>query len=476
MRCATMKMFKVCMQSNEKSVIDGIHDITTSVIRMSPIDEYLQELVQVSKLPNDQERIIRLANVFNLDPKLNGWILRINNGPSSVNVDIDAYNLFEDEWPAFNELAKSFIFLASQLNPWSCLESFDLYTSFLNDLSVAFNNNARGFLLSAVVRDSINVILPLLMKLDYQLYYKENFSTPRLTYLALIVLKLFNHIRSQINDINPAKKNLILFISNKLCLIYFRIGNPLLCRNIFSNMNNANLQFKSFPLVAQMQYRFYLSKFYLIKDQLVDSLGHLTWCLTNCPVTSTNNVVKILKYLIPVGIVVGKCPNFAFITQTYFPNGNVPTYMHTYQSISKAVRGGNFQIFSLCIHQQRQYLKDASILLMLKNKSKVIILRNLIQKVWLYSGKPSNLDYDAVKYALKLSLGTSSDLFENVNAIDDLVTENVFVALIDQNLLKGKLFPRLRKVALSKTDAFTRIDLINETRFLSNAKSDAWMN
>ena len=450
---------------------------------MDVVHEYLNELASASKssAPN---QITQLTKLLNLNPHINSWIVRlnqaniVNNGDISTAVSkvVDDYNLYDNEWLAFNEVVVSFVRLCNQMNVWSSLESFDLYTTFLLDLSVAFNNNSRGHLLSFLVKDVINVILPLLIKLDYQLYYKEFCTRPRLTYLASILLKLFNNIRSQIND--TPKKTIILFVSNKLCLVYFKLSNPLLCRNIFSNMNNANLKFTGFSRLEQVQYRFYLAKFYLIKDQLVDGYRHLEWCLENC--SGRSNSIRILKYLLPVGMVIGKVAKYEVILGL-LNNQKVP-FLPIYYELDLSLRQGNYQRFNDVIVTHSQYLKDENLLLMLINKSKLIILRNLVHKTWQITGRPSNLDYDAVKIALQTSLGPNIErlkptfpIFQDIINIDDHVIENVFITLIDQNLLKGKIFPRLRKVALSKSNAFAKIDEINFMRF-GNSKLDNWMN
>ncbi|KAK6459484.1 uncharacterized protein RJT20DRAFT_16641 [Scheffersomyces xylosifermentans] len=456
---------------------------------MDIVNSYLGEIAAIAGVPNQQHQIKQITSLLSLDPASNPYIVRFN----SINVQleddqiskaIDAHNIFNDEWLAFNEVVLSFIRLSNQLNPWSSLESFDLYGTFINDLSVAFNNNNRGYLLSYLVRDSINIILPVARKLDSQLYIKEHCGRPRMTYLASILLKIFNNIRSQINDVNQYKKTIILYISNKLCSIYFQIDNPLLCRNIFSNMNNANLNFKSFSRNEQVQYRYYLAKFYLIKSQVIDSYDHFLWCLLNCPSSSINNINHILKYLLPISLIIGKIPNFDYINQVYYRGVPPPAFLPLYAHLSANIKSGNFKSFNDTVVANYQYLKENNMLLLLVNKSKVIILRNLVKKVWINTGRPTNLDYDAVKLGVKLSLGPdigslalTLPIVSSVDTLDDdAVIENIFITIIDQNLLKGKIFPRLRKVALSKTGTFPKVDDINIMKFSSNRKSDSWMN
>ena len=300
---------------------------------MEVLDTYLNEIFQCSNSPVN-EQLIRLSNLLNINPAINPYIVRINNLPflqdKYLNDLIDGKHFYKDEWLAFNEVVISFIRLSNQLNPWSSLESFDLYTTYINDLSVAFNNANRGYLITYLVKNTIRFVMPIATKLDYQLYYKENCMKPRLAYLASILLKIFNNIRSQLSgDASDttikvsSKSSIILYIGIKLCQTYFKLSNPLLCRNIFSNMNNANLVMGKYDMNEQIQYRFYLGRFYFLKNQLVDAYTHLLWCLQRCPaVTDSSNITRILQYLIPISIAIGKRPNFNFLQQMYYSSPN----------------------------------------------------------------------------------------------------------------------------------------------------------
>ena len=434
---------------------------------MDTVKVYLNEL----GTEPSSETILRLLS---LNPEQNPWILRLNLADLVTDEQISgAVSTFNDEWLAFNELVISFVKFANQLDPWSILKSFDMYTTFLNDLSIAFNNSNRGSMLSQLVINTVNIVLPWALKLDYQLFYQEFCTRPRLTYLASILLKIFNNIRSQINDPNQKdKKSIILFTSNKLCFVYFKLSNPLLCRNVFSNMNNANLQFKSFKLIEQVQYRYFLGKYYLIKDQLNDSLANFLWCLEQCPLASQSNAMKILENLLPVSLVLGKNPNFNYISQT-FPLSNQAEFVKIYHQLHTQIKSGNIEQYFEVVNQHQQYLKQRNVLLMLSNKSKILLLRNLVKKIWIIRGRPSSLDYDDIIAGLRVSGGTHIKQF--INEIDDFIIENIFISLIDENLLRGKIFPRLRKIALSKTNTFNKVDEIYYTRF-SYHHSDQWMN
>lgn len=437
------------------------------------MNQLLQETKKLSQLPNKQQ-VYQYSRLFNINPHYNPVIAQINNEQelerSKLNDIVDNLNLYDGDWLAINEMVISFIRMSNQLNPWSLLESFDLYIKFLEDLTTAFINQ-KGWVLIDLVKLSINFIIPMANKLDLQLFYKESCSRPRLSHLASILLKIFNNIRSQTNEENRMKTKIILFIGNNLCKLYFKILNPLLCRNVFTNINTLDLSLIDFNKYEILQYRFYLSKFYLIKNQFIDSFQHLEWCLINYPVQKdSKNITKIIELLIPVAILIGKKPNFQFLILTYFIQ--VPSFIKIYQDLHNALQMGYYQRLKQVIDNNYQYFKQKHLLITIESKSLLILLRNLFKKIWIMSGKPLKLEYDQLLTALIMS-----DL---PVAKDDLVIENLLVNLIDQNMLKGKIFPRLRVVSLAKTGVFPYVDEINFIKFGNGNASklnpnDSWL-
>ncbi|EGW31020.1 uncharacterized protein SPAPADRAFT_62915 [Spathaspora passalidarum NRRL Y-27907] len=421
---------------------------------MNIVSQYIQEVNNTKKLP-PHDQITQLSVLLSIDPRINHYINEIHNSQQAIPSDITT--AYDDDWSAFSIVVSSFLKLSHELDPWSLLVSFDLYTSYISDLSVAFSNNRYGWLLSNVIRQTINQIIPWAVKMDLQLYYQEHGGKYRLNYLASILLKMFNNIRSQINDINKHKRDIILYLGNKLCFIYTRINQPLLCRNIFSNMNNTNLNLSDFKPIEQLQYRYYLSKFYLIKYQLLDSFNHLQWCLLNINTSSVKNLRLVLELLLPVSLIIGKVPNFAYVRQLLPPKDQ--WWMEMYYQMSLLIRLGDIHGCLRLIESNHEYLKSNNILLLLQNKLQILMMRNSIKQKWIMLNKPSTLDYDSIK------------LEDND---DDYIIENVLITLIDQNLVKGKIFTRLRKVALSKNDPFPNVFEIYKVRFLTNV-DNKWM-
>lgn len=451
---------------------------------MNTLEDFL---LRVKSAPPAQLQLL-----LRVHPQHNPWVVLLHNaGPfAQVGAAVDRRHFFQGDWPAFDMALELFVVLCAELNPRSLLESFDLYTTYVGHLAVAFTHKSHGHLVTPLLVDTIEFVMPLARQLDQQLLVRENHRQPRLSYMAATLLKVFNNIRSQLgadDAAEAAKKAVMLSVSNKLCQTYFWLDNPLLCRNVFSNMNNANLRFAVYPPNQQLQYRYHLARFYLAKYQFADAYTHLWWCLTKVPRNHTidqRNVRLILAELLPVAIILGKTPNFNAFALFFT---NPLAYLPVYAELLAATKSGSFRRLHSLVNSALPLLKHYKVAVFVASKAFVVTLRNLFRKVWVLQGKQARLGYDALKAALAVSLDglplsavTQLGPTPPAQPIDDLVVENCLVTLIDQNLLKGKVFSRVRMVLLAKTEVFPAVDSINFIKFGHGAEgvlsgADRWI-
>lgn len=471
---------------------------------MDVLEDFLQQIGSVLRLPPKQQSE-KLAQYLSVHPERNAYIVKLNNlGNINNHLIIEAIERrkwHNDEWSAFDILIKSFINLSNQLDPWSLLQSFDLYSTYLNDISVAFSNKSRGHLLTDLFRDIVEAIIPMAAQLDTQMALKELGRKPRLNYVAAVILKGFNHIRSLLgaNDIaENMKKSILLFLGARLCSIYFTLSNPLLCQNVFANMNNANLHISAFPKEEQMFYRYNLARFYMVKYQLVDAYEHFMWCLRNVPSNyskDNGNVSTILRLVLPISIILGKRPKIDNFKQKYYTGtATTPSFFSLYAALLSAIKCGSFYHLNQILNDQEnvQFLRHHNLHLFVASKSFILTLRNLLRRVWLIGGKQNRLSYNHVAIALRLSLNgldissvTTLNVGDMQSTAEDEVTfnfivENCLVTLIDQNLLRAKVFPRLRVATLAKSDVFPAVDKVYFNFFGNGAEGalsygDKWM-
>lgn len=478
--------FNSLLLSSAHSLMDTLADFLLAVSNATKLrgPQLANTLARVFSLDPSNQAIVKLYNVGYLDEK------QIENA-------VEARRFYNEDWTAFNLVVVSFVRLANQMNPWSVLESFDLYAAFLNDLAVAFTNKTYGYVLASTMQAAIGFIIPLATQLDTQLVAQEMHRKPRLTYLAAVLLRIFNNIRSQLgagDHAEAAKKAVMLYVGIQLCLTYFKLDNPLLCRNVFSNMSNAGVPLKNYPINQQIHYRYYLARFYMVKCEFVDAYVHFVWCLDHIPSNYTKdnrNVTRILRDLIPVAIILGRTPRFPTVYMRFYSSArSAPPFIQTYAQLTAIVKKGLFSEFQQFLTANYATLKHSQLLTLL-SRACLVLLRNLIKRAWIIQGKTPRLDYNVVATALFTSLqglsisgvvdfGISPSTRNLLGSIDDATVENCLITLIDQNLVKGKLFPRLRICSLSKSGAFPPADSINFVKFghggpASLSQVDRWM-
>ncbi len=358
--------------------------------------------------------------------------LQIELQSNQLDIDqlVEQQSYFDGDWNAFTSIVISYLKFVKDVEPNSILKSHDLLLNYYNDLSIGFLNNSFGNHLSVLIYETTKILVPMMKKIDKYLNLLNNGKKfKRLIFISTILTKIFNHLRSLKGDSN--KKNLIIFIVNNLNKIYFIINSPLLCANIFANMNLLNLNFNKYPKSQQIEYRYILGRYYMIKNQLYKAYHHLNWSYMNShKVYNTQNTIRILRYLIPISILIGKIPSLQILNISV-------EFQENYIPLIKYLKQGNHLQFQKTLYDNQLYFKSKFILILLIQRSKVLIFRNLFYKIMTIT-QSTRFSYDELATSLLKSIGTQeqqsqtlgndSIMYQILNEpIDDLFVENVCV-------------------------------------------------
>ncbi len=356
------------------------------------------------------------------------------------------------------------------------------------------------------VYSTTSQIVSLAKSLDFEYDFNRK---PRLSHLSTIILKIFNSIRSERQDPSlsisqsnnnsssiTGRKLILLFISTMLCRLYFTNNVPMSCANVFSNMHTASIKFNLYPKSQQVEYKYYLGRFYLYKSQILDSYRHLNWAFQNC--FMDNNIRLILKYLIPVSMIMGILPKDELLQQY--------NLYDNYKPIVISIKTGNLKLFTdhlnIISNQQQfeiigygEWFRERGLLLLLMDKIPLLILRTLIMKIQRQQ-KSNSLSYSSIQMGLEFSLlhriitNSHSNSNSNINESDSTINilespipistsffgvENIVISLIDQGFMKAKIFSRIKKITVSNTNAWPKIEEVLRARFGVNDKDD-WMD
>lgn len=398
------------------------------------------------------------------------------------------------EWPFYENLILNYLILIRDFDPWSIINSIDLMINYF-ELSINLINlktdkieNKDNFIKSSnnLISESIKLIIPLTLLVDIEnMKINNRFNYyPRLTHISTLLLKLLNNLRSSTPDINNFqnrdKINLIFQVSNSLCSIYNKIGSSILCLNVYSNINilkiNNKLIFKS----NLIKYKFLLGKFYFHQLSFINSFKNLESSFQLLPKNLTNltNFEIILKYLIPVSLIVGKVPNLRNISK-YINNSKT---VKMYEVIIENYKIGNiFKVFEE-ISKNEEFFKKIGIFNAIVENLKIPILRNYLKRVYIISNK--KLNWKIIKQSLSLiclQLFELNEIYQikintglnNGEVINDDFVQSVLASLNMNGYIKFKNVNSCN-VVFSKNDPFPDMHEVIKSRYPTPPK-EMWL-
>ncbi|VEU21513.1 DEKNAAC102710 [Brettanomyces naardenensis] len=403
---------------------------------------------------------------------------------------IENYHFFNNDWPAFEILLQKYLIYVRDFDPWSLLDSIDLLMDFYEANSIALNNKQFNSLLFKLTYEATKIMIPLSKLVDTKLMKVENRvnNYPRVSYLSTVMLKALNNLRSspELDEKsgNPSTRYTIfvlMYVSISLCNVYIYIGSPILCNNVFSNINVLGLDRRLVSKSQLIKYRFVLGKFHLLQSHYFEAFHHFEWCFSNCHVGSGVRIlVTILKYLIPCGLLVGKIVDTNILRAIAANDNEGQLLVELYTPLIEHYKAGDLSRFTECVKANRQYFINMSLLVGFLQRIRILILRNLFHNVYRMTNM---LRFEDIRLALALSLNVNEqqqagtqDLWFYLIAdkVDDTLTENILMSLIDNNLIKAKLTAS-RNVILRKNDSFPKIYDIYRIMYPGNSK-ESWLD
>ena len=419
---------------------------------------------------------------------------------------VDSQNFHGGRWTRFNIMITSFLKFTRDVNPWSAWDSCDVVFQFYSDLNnTLLNDSYPCEPLVPLFIETTEYIIPLAISLDS--HYKELHLKKHqfLSHTSMIISKLFNSIKANsenhINDFNqlPQKQQILLYLVNKLNNIYFRMESPQLCSNIFKNFKPkcSIRKFGNFPLRQQIEYRYLLGRYYLLNSRISNAFVQLNNAFMSLLAVSgarnatyttpelVRNIQRVLQFLVPTGILMGKMPRLNIVGQYDEELANV------YATLVQLIRSGNIQGVSAWLQQHQQRLISKNLLLVLLEKLPMVTYKYLVRRLileWSLANGFNRLPYDLVSRALHKSIGPNDyyslddsiskiNIYNGIHSSDN--AENVLVTLINLGYLRGNCFPAMRLCVFKKTNNINDIMPPVEERIVSMFplnNDDAWLD
>jgi len=194
-----------------------------------------------------------------------------------------------------------------------------------------------------------------------------------------------------------------------------------------------------FPLSQTVSYQFYLGRLSIFEEQYSKAEGCLDFAFAHCHKRAISNKRRVLQYLIPVKLLLGKIPHPKLL-QKY--------ELMQFKDLVESVKRGHLKLFNDSLETHQEFFIKKGIYLMLE-KLKSTIYRNLFHRVYKFV---QNEDSMKNKHWLPLDVLLAA-LRVNGIEMDTDELECILANLIYQGVMKGYIAHK-RCVVLSKQDPF----------------------
>lgn len=371
------------------------------------------------------------------------WDAQVN-----INEAVKSANLLDSAWPGYTELAKSYLFFCYSVDPNDPVGTFDAYGRFYSALQSAYGN-ARGCTLNDVVIQSTKRMLFLFSR-----------AAEELKWMSGVLQRIFNSIRSE----KPAegansKRPVLLFIAGALCRVYFWTDQYSSCSTVFNNIHTASLVMSEHPIAQQIEFRFWLGRYNLNRNNLVLAFKHLHWCYTRCPRQFPNHRV-IFKYLLLPSILLGRMPSPALLQA----HDLIDPFMPLIYSLKSGSFSGYYQV-----RNHPWFHKHRLDHLLLRNVP-TAIWRRALARAYKWLSNPKQLDFELMAVVMSYSKGL------NTEPVSVLEAESFGIACINAGLLKGIDLPATGAFLLRTQDTWPSPRAVFKIMDPNLGEKNEWMN
>lgn len=186
--------------------------------------------------------------------------------------------------------------------------------------------------------------------------------------------KLVEVLREQFNKLHRSreKRQGSLVMCCELLRLYFRLGQASQCTFLLAAVTKRDsVEPEALPKALAVTLCFMWGKHCVLDGNVLEANEKLSWALANCPEEHTGNRRRILVYLVPCRLRMGKYPSRKLLER----HG-----MQGLAGICRATSSGNVRLFDSEFERQETWLIHMGTYLMVE-KLKLLVYRNLCLRV-----------------------------------------------------------------------------------------------
>jgi len=267
---------------------------------------------------------------------------------------------------------------------------------------------------------------------------------------ARTLQKSFQYTVTDRTELKESKKWGTLNVINNLFKIYFELNNLRLCQNLIravegpgfpKALDGQTVEGRSFTVAQLVTYKYFVGRLSMLNSQFAKAEQELNYAFAYCPRNATKNKRLILRYLVPVRMVLGK-----FASAKLLLKYDLPYFV----PLCRAVHRGDLRAFEAELAANQQlFIQHGSYLLI--ERAKIITYRNFFKAVIeLQTAPSSKID---LKTFLRCLAAIGMDM-------DNDEVECVLANLIYAGYIKGYISHQHGKLVVSKGNAFPDLSAV----------------
>lgn len=298
-----------------------------------------------------------------------------------------------------------------------------------------------------------NWYLPIVDRVVYQLrvcaYTADQQAGKDVKHQRDIANFIQQFIRTMNKDRSPisvSRKMGCVAMACHLFKIFFRI-NLLRLTNTLRCLIEAKTfpDLELFPKSQTVTYKFYLGRLLIMEEKYPEAEACLEYALRHCHKDTQGNRRRILQFLVPVKLLLGKFPHPKLLQKYHFPQ---------FQAIATAIRRGDLKAFNDNLVRHEDFFIRKGIFLILE-KLRKFVYRNLIRKVYQYGQRDESHKRKAL---IPLTTIRCAFVVNGVpvaeNDFDEI--ECILANLVYKGLIKGYISHGNCMIVSKKTNPFPR--------------------
>uniref|UniRef100_G3PS50 PCI domain-containing protein 2 n=1 Tax=Gasterosteus aculeatus aculeatus TaxID=481459 RepID=G3PS50_GASAC len=240
--------------------------------------------------------------------------------------------------------------------------------------------------------------------------------------------------------IEDSKKWGMMFLSNQLFKIYFKINKLHLCKPLIRAIDSSNLK-NDYSPAQKVTYKYYVGRKAMFDSDFKPAEEFLSYAFHHCHRSSQKNKRMILIYLLPVKMLLGHMPTHQLLRKYD---------LMQFADVTKSVSEGNLLLLNEALAKHETFFIRCGIFLILE-KLKIITYRNLFKKVYLLL-RTHQLPLDAFVVAMKMMQLDDVDLDE---------VQCILANLIYMGHIKGYISHQHQKLVVSKQIPFPSLSTVS---------------